>query len=180
MFILNKKRNGLFLEFGATDGVSLSNTYLLEKTYYWKGVLAEPSPQWHENLYKNRPDCEIIRDCIYSESGKELDFFVSDIGELSTIEEFKESDLKSMPNNTKIRNVFGYKTKIKSLSLNYLFVKYFDSQPIDYMSVDSEGSELEILQNFDFQEFGPKVVSVEHNFTDSQKSLMNYLCKTII
>ena len=170
-FNLNEKRNGTFLEFGATDGVNLSNSYLLENSYDWKGVLAEPSPQWHDSLNINRPNCKIINDCIYSESGKELDFFVSNAGKLSTLEEYRYSDHQAMPGNTKVRNGEGYTTKVSSISLNDVFIKYFDSSPIDYMSVDTEGSELDILRNFDFEKFGPKIVTVEHNFTDQQKKL---------
>lgn len=171
LFNFNEKRNGTFLEFGATDGISLSNTYLLENTYGWKGVLAEPSPQWYESLNKNRPNCKIINDCIYSETGKSLDFFVSNQGVLSTIEKFKDSDIKSMPGNSKARNSSGYTTKVSSISLNDVFIKYFNSSPIDYMSVDTEGSELEILRNFDFKKFAPSILTVEHNYTDEEKSL---------
>ena len=49
--------------------------------------------------------------------------------------------------------------------------KYFDGTKIDYMSVDTEGSELLILKHFDFSKYAPKVVTVEHNFTDSEKEL---------
>ena len=171
LFNFNEKRNGTFLEFGATDGFSLSNTYLLENSYEWKGVLAEPSPQWHESLNKNRPNCKIINDCIYSESGKSLDFFVSNSGVLSTIEEFKYSDLKSIPENSRIRNSGGYSTKVSSISLNDVFIKYFNSSPIDYMSVDTEGSELEILRNFDFKKFGPSILTVEHNHSDEERKI---------
>jgi FkbM family methyltransferase len=177
LFNFNEKRNGTFLEFGATDGLSLSNTYLLENSYEWKGVLAEPSPQWYESLNKNRPNCKIINDCIYSESGKSLDFFVSNSGVLSTIEEYRDSDLKSMPGNSKIRNSGGYSTKVLSISLNDVFIKYFNSSPIDYMSVDTEGSEFEILNNFDFKKFGPSILTVEHNQSDQEQKIDELLVK---
>ena len=133
--------------------------------------MAEPSPQWYESLNKNRPNCKIINDCIYSESGKSLDFFVSNSGSLSTIEEFRYSDFKSMPANSKIRNSRGYSSKVSSISLNDVFIKYFNSSPIDYMSVDTEGSELEILRNFDFKKFGPSILTVEHNHSDEEKMI---------
>ncbi|MDC6451847.1 FkbM family methyltransferase [Alphaproteobacteria bacterium] len=171
LFILDNKTKGTFLEFGATDGLEYSNSFLLENDFNWKGVLAEPSPQWHENLKTNRPKATIIEECIYYETGKSLDFFVSDVGVLSTLEKHKQSDISSMPANTNARNKNGYNHIVKSISLNDVFVKHFNSSPIDYMSVDTEGSELEILENFDFQKFAPKIVTVEHNFTDAQKKL---------
>tara|TARA_B100000767_G_scaffold46826_1_gene41509 strand:+ start:195 stop:1040 length:846 start_codon:yes stop_codon:yes gene_type:complete len=171
LFIHNEKTNGIFLEFGATDGVELSNSFMLEEKFGWTGVLAEPSPQWHSKLFKNRPNTTISTDCIYSETGKKLDFFVSKEGVLSTLEEFKNSDIASMPGNTKARNASGYKCEVDTISLNDVISKYFDGSKIDYMSVDTEGSELLILKHFDFSKYAPKVVTVEHNFTDNEKEL---------
>ena len=157
LFILNQKKGGSFLEFGATNGIELSNTALLEKKFGWHGVLAEPSPQWHKQLKKNRPEANIITDCIYSETGQNLDFFVSKSGVLSTLEEFRQSDISSMPGNTASRNKSGHTVKVSTISLNDVFIKYFNSKPIDFMSVDTEGSELLILKNFNFKKFGPNV-----------------------
>lgn len=171
IYSLGEKVNGTFLEYGATNGVDLSNTFLLEKKFKWNGVLSEPSTQWHSSLKKNRPNCKIINECIYSVSGKKLDFFTSYHGELSTLEQFRDSDISSMPGNTKARNQKGFNHQVMSISLNDVFIKYFDSSPIDYMSVDTEGSELLILENFDFKKFSPKIVTVEHNFTEAQKKL---------
>jgi FkbM family methyltransferase len=171
LFILNDKNNGTFLEFGATNGSELSNSFMLENSFGWTGVLAEPSPQWHSDLFNNRPNTTILTECIYSETGKKMDFFVSEKGVFSTLEEFKDSDIHSMPGNTKLRNASGYTCSVDTVSLNDVILKHFNGEKIDYMSVDTEGSELLILQNFDFSKYAPKVVTVEHNFTDSQKAL---------
>ena len=45
---------------------------------------------------KNHSNCVIINECIYSETGKKLDFFTSDYGELSTLEQFRKSGSSSM------------------------------------------------------------------------------------
>lgn len=53
LFVLNHldfKRNGFFVEFGATNGVNLSNSFLLERQFGWNGILAEPARIWHEQL----------------------------------------------------------------------------------------------------------------------------------
>ena len=171
LFYFKEKRKGTFLEFGATDGIEFSNSFILENNFNWRGVLAEPSPQWHEELYNNRPNCKIIKEFIYNKTGDKLDFFVSDVGVLSTLEKFRQSEISSIPGNTHLRNKKGYNYKVSSISLNDVFVKYFNSSPIDYMSVDTEGSELFILENFDFEKFSPKIVTVEHNFTESENKL---------
>ena len=170
---LGNKRKGRFLEFGATNGKELSNSYLLEQNFEWEGVVAEPSPQWEKSLKENRPRTKIINECIYSESGKMIDFFVSKNGDFSTINEFKESDIETMPGNTKARNEEGFTVKVPTISLNDVFIKHFNGEKIDYMSVDTEGSELLILSKFNFEKFGPKIVTVEHNFTSTQKNLDN-------
>ena len=86
-FVIGNQFDKTFLEFGATDGLELSNSFMLENTLNWSGVLSEPSPQWHEVLKENRKYTKIIKKCIWSESGKILDFFVSDRGNFSTLNE---------------------------------------------------------------------------------------------
>ena len=68
LFLIGDKYDKSYLEFGATDGLDLSNSYLLENSYNWKGVLSEPSVQWHELLKKNRNNTQIITKCIWKES----------------------------------------------------------------------------------------------------------------
>ena len=177
LFIHNEKKQGTFLEFGATDGVSLSNSYTLEKNFGWTGILAEPSPQWHTQLFNNRPKTKVITDCIYSETGKKINFFVSEMGELSTIDSFRSSDILNMPGNTNARNKNGYNTEVLTISLNDLFEKYFNGNKIDYMSVDTEGSEYLILQNFNFSKYAPKVITVEHNFSKQEQEIDELLFK---
>ena len=171
LYFLGMKREGKYLEFGATNGIELSNSLLLEKEYGWNGVLAEPSPQWQAQLKQNRPKSQILNECIYSETGGSINFFVSKFGVLSTIEEFRDSDIESMPSNAINRNEDGYSVEVPTISLNDVFIKYFNGERIDYMSVDTEGSELLILSNFDFDKYGPKIITVEHNFTSSEKKL---------
>ncbi len=64
----NFKRDGYFVEFGATNGIELSNTYVLEKEFGWNGILAEPALVWHNQLYENR-SCNIDIDCVWTNSG---------------------------------------------------------------------------------------------------------------
>ena len=167
-FVIGDKFDKTFFEFGATNGIDLSNSYMLETLLNWKGALSEPSPQWHSELKKNRPNANIITDCIWSESDKELDFFVSDDGVLSSLNDFKESDKISMPGNTRARLKNGKIISVKTISLNQAVEKEFKFKPPSYISVDTEGSEYEILKVFDFKKFRPVVFTIEHNFTELQ------------
>lgn len=167
-FVIGDKFDKTFLEFGATNGIDLSNSYTLEKYLKWNGVLSEPSPQWHDALKKNRPYTNIISECVWSESNKELNFFVSDVGVLSSLEDFKESDKISMPGNTKARLNNGKNIIVKTVSLNDIIEKQFNSKTPSYVSIDTEGSEYEILKNFNFKKYRPLVFTIEHNFTELQ------------
>ena len=171
LFIHEMKTHGTFLEFGATNGIELSNSLILEREFSWTGVLVEPSPQWHPDLSTNRPDAVVLDSCVFTETGRQLDFFVSDAGVLSTLDEFRESDASTMPGNAKVRNKSGYHCKVETISLNDVMLRYFNGGSIDFMSVDTEGSEFLILQEFDFKKYAPKVVTVEHNFSENQKKL---------
>ena len=67
------KKNGFFVEFGATNGINISNTHILEKKFNWDGILAEPSKQWHKDLKNNR-SAKIETNCVWSKSGESLNF----------------------------------------------------------------------------------------------------------
>lgn len=165
---LDFKKNGFFVEFGATDGVSLSNTYLLEKEFGWSGILAEPGKIWHEMLFKNR-NVPIEESCIWSSSGEELIFKEVKLASLSTLQGFGEDD-----NHSKSRT--DAKTyKVKTLSLLDLLLKYKAPKVIDYISIDTEGSELEILKNFDFEKFKFRVMTIEHNYLPLRNEIYQLL-----
>ena len=174
-FIIGEKFDKTFLEFGATNGFDLSNSYMLEKSLGWKGTLSEPSTQWHDELRKNRPFSDIITDCIWSESGMELNFFMSDIGIASTLDAFKESDRLSMPRNTDARIKSGKNIYVKTISLNDVMQKNFKGRAPSYISIDTEGSEYQILSTFDFSKFRPVFFTVEHNFTNQQEKIDNLM-----
>ena len=170
-FIVGDLFDKTFLEFGATDGISLSNSYMLENNFGWTGILAEPSPQWHEELKNNRPNTKIITDCIWKCSGEKLDFFVSDFGVLSTLVDFKYSDLSSMPGNTEARIKDGKVVQVETISLNDVMEKNFNGDTPSYLSIDTEGSEYEILQSLDFEKYRPVVFTIEHNFTNIENKI---------
>ena len=170
-FVIGNQFDKTFLEFGATDGLELSNSFMLENTLNWSGVLSEPSPQWHEVLKENRQYTKIIKKCIWSESGKILDFFMSDRGNFSTLNEFIDSDKYSMPLNTESRKKAGKLITVETISLNDVIKEYFNNTSPSYISIDTEGSEFKILESFNFKKYRPKVFTVEHNFTELQNKI---------
>jgi len=170
-FVVHDNFEKTYLEFGATNGVELSNTYMLENEFGWSGVLSEPDPQWITDLKKNRPNSKIITKCIWKKSNEKLKFFSSNHGVLSTLEEFKYSDNESMPRNVNDRVKEGKNILVETISLNDLVEENFNSICPSYISVDTEGSEFEILNSFNFSKYRPVVFTVEHNFTKLQNDI---------
>ncbi|MDP4006943.1 FkbM family methyltransferase [Methylobacterium sp. NEAU K] len=168
LFELKEKRNGYFVEFGACDGVSLSNTLLLEKTFSWQGAVAEPARAWHEALYRNR-DCYISDKCVYKTDGVEVLFNEADIGELSGMTDFVGSDFHSGFRQD------GSEYPVKTISLGKFLSEARAPKRIDYMSIDVEGSEFDVLQNFDFAQHDIALISIEHNFSESRERIYDLL-----
>jgi FkbM family methyltransferase len=161
LFVLSQsefKTHGFFVEFGATDGVYLSNTYILEKELGWNGILAEPAKCWHENLNKNRK-CHIETDCVWSSSHKTFTFNQSKLAWLSTITEFSQSDYLAH------RRGRASTYDVNTISINDLLSKFNAPDCIDYLSIDTEGSEFEILNALNFNKYQIKIISCEHNHT---------------
>ena len=65
--------------------------------------------------------------------------------------------------------------ELKTSSINDLFDKYEINNTIDYLSIDTEGTELEILNSLDFKKYDIKIISVEHNFTSNREAIYNLL-----
>jgi FkbM family methyltransferase len=149
------------VEFGATNGLTNSNTWLLENAYGWSGILAEPNPVWHDDLARNRR-CAIDHRCVAARSGETVDFVTTDNPELSTIATCAANDHFASARQTAPRMA------VETLSLNDLLARYEAPKRIDYMSVDTEGSELEILRAFDFDRYAVSLFSIEHNNTQNE------------
>jgi FkbM family methyltransferase len=159
---------GFFVEFGASDGESLSNSWLLEKRLGWKGILAEPARCWHGSLRRNRT-CAIETDCVWSRTGEKMDFDEVVVGEFSTLSEFSQSDGHAQARSQKVRY------QVPTISLNDLLRRHGAPAEPDYLSIDTEGSECAILQEFDFDRFAFKVITCEHNHTPMREQIRQLL-----
>jgi len=174
IFVLSEldfKTNGFFVEFGATDGMKLSNTYLLEKKFQWTGILAEPARVWRRSLSINRPNSIIENRCLWNKSGEELLFNEVNSAELSTITDFQDSDFHGE------RRLNGKRYKVKTISLNDLLAKWQAPNYIDYLSIDTEGSELEILGALNFERYTFGVITCEHNYSPRRGMIKDLLEK---
>lgn len=167
---LNYKKNGFFIEIGAASGVELSNTYLLEKRFYWEGLLVEPAKIWKDSLLQNR-DCLVDFNCVFDKSNNFVEFTETKSSEYSTISEYLKSDKHFVLRKSK------NKYYVKTISLVDLLETYNCPKIIDYISVDTEGSEYDIFKNFDFKKYKFRIATVEHNNTKN-KNLLDHLFLT--
>ena len=171
------KQNGFFVEFGACDGIRHSNTFSLEKIFNWNGILAEPSKIWHDSLIKYR-SCVIDKRCVYSESNVLMSFL--EVQKKKNISHGAPS-LSKFANNgdwaSKLRLGNHKKYKVKTISLNDLLEENNAPEKIDFMSIDTEGSELEIIKNFNFDKYKIKFLCIEHNFVNKTRKKINQILK---
>lgn len=171
LFVLSEigfKRNGYFVEFGATDGWSHSNTYILEKNFGWSGILAEPGRRWRKALKAAR-DVAVDTRCVWKTTGDQIDFNETDNGALSTIDAFSH-----VPPYAKEKQA-GRVYAVETVSLNDLLDQHKAPDTIDYLSIDTEGSELEILGAFDFSRRRISVITCEHNHTSNRAPIHDLL-----
>jgi FkbM family methyltransferase len=156
-----------FVEFGATDGVAMSNTYIFEKRFGWKGLLIEPARVWKSRLIENR-SCDLDFRCVFNVTGENIEFNESEDAVYSTIQHFSQTDTHFE------KREIGSKYLVETVTLHDVLESHNAPKVIDYLSIDTEGSEFLILKALDFSLWTFRVITVEHNFTP-QRELINEL-----
>jgi FkbM family methyltransferase len=163
-FYKNKK-GGYFIEIGASDGIEFSNTYLLEKEYEWKGICVEPIPSKMDALKKNRPNSIYVDKAVYNQSGLKLSFDIANDFDLL-------SGLSDTICHLHKQRVDANKTTIivETITLNDMLEQANAPAFIDYISLDVEGVEFEILSIFDFSKHMFGLIDVEHNWIEPKRT----------
>jgi len=163
------KKCGFFLEIGASDGIRMSNTKLLEDQYGWTGICAEPIPDVFLKLKANRPKSICVNEAVYSTSGLKLSFDTALSDTLfSGLTDTLTCHRKLVDSNKRTINV-------ETISLTDLLDQNNAPCFIEYMSLDTEGSEYEILKSFDFHKYTFGLIDVEHNYKEPIRSMIREL-----
>ena len=162
------KKNGTFLDIGAHDGVSLSNTYFLEKERGWTGICVEPSPNEYEKLKVNRKSTN-------------LNIAISDFEGISKFTYIKGysnmlSGLSSEYNHLhkdRIKNELNtYGGTLEEIDIEVKplqsILDKFNFLDIDLCTIDTEGSELRIINSIDFSKTNIKMFIIENNYDENQ------------
>jgi FkbM family methyltransferase len=169
----NNKRNGVFIDIGANDGISLSNTYYLEKELGWTGICFEPIPAIFEKLSKNR-NCITINAGIADKKSIEKFTFVNGPSHMLSgiTKEYDPRHLQRIQNE--VKNLGGeiVEIDVQCVMLNDILEEH-EIYNIDYLSLDTEGNEFNILKTIDFNKFNIRVMSVENNYNNIEQT--NYI-----
>ncbi len=153
------KEEGVFVDVGANDGVTLSNSYFFETKRRWTGLCVEPIPDVFRKLREARPKsfCENV--CISNTEGV-LDFAkVEGVDALSGIAEKMDKRHRRRIVKEKGRVEM---LRLPSLRLQTLLEKYGIDR-VDFLSIDTEGAEFDVVRSIDFEKTSVGVLCVENN-----------------
>ena len=175
-FFKNYNKPGFFTELGALDGILISNSLFYERILGWNGVCIEPTEHHFQRLLKQRK-CHKFDDVIFDEE-KDVIFYVAPpcCDSLNGIKDlYDERHLKRID-----RETIQYKYKKEDIKEIVKKARTMDSvlrevgvKDIDFLSLDTEGSELNILKSINWIDTRIKVICVEDNYGDQR--LHDYL-----
>lgn len=186
-FFRNHKR-GVFVNVGAYDGVSGSNTYFFEKSLDWHGLALEPQPQPYEKLVRARK-CKAVNACAYDSAGSvQFRQFVAeekpgvspDLSRLPPLLTLKSSGIHSGDMLAGIASHFdnahsdrieaaSEEFQAKSALLTVKCIRLSDLLEenklwvVDFLSINVEGAELKVLHGLDLSRFRVNVMSIERS-----------------
>jgi FkbM family methyltransferase len=153
--------NGFYIEAGAYDGVLQSNTKFLEEEYNWSGILVEPSPNIFLSLQQNRPNNININKCLVDKTHT-----------ASTIQgAFDNGPMSSVGNRRNLENVELINVDCDNLE-NIL--DYLEITKIDFMSLDTEGYEFQVLKGLNLEKHRPTYLLIQIYESDKE-TIFNYL-----
>lgn len=153
--------SGYFVDVGAHDGLYYSNTYAFERRG-WRGMCFEPHPEFHKQLVANRPGST----CIHAAVGNRIELATPFYSTPNAIfSSTSQADLESL------RKIYVDEQeqfeKMQQISVPLITLDYalaiHGVERVDYLSVDVEGREMDVLQGFDIARRRPRLVIVENN-----------------
>lgn len=164
-FFKNKK-NGVFVDIGSYDGVTGSNSLFFEKELEWTGLCVEPMPESYEKLKKERR-CSCIQGAVALTRKKSEFLQIPDYADQLSglIDNYHPTHLQKIRHCEKLYGNPAKIIEVECYPFNELMDK-FGITHIDFLSVDTEGNEYEILSSIDWEKYSIDVITVENNYND--------------
>lgn len=159
---------GFFVEAGANDGVSQSNSLFFEKYYGWTGLLVEPVPTLAKRCRKNRPDCTVVNTALVPFGYPDETIEMHACNLMSLVKgamKSEEADLEHIERGCQVQEIESQEIQVPAIPLSDLLDKH-GVKEIDLLSLDVEGFELSVLQGLDFSRHRPKWMLIEARFRD--------------
>lgn len=139
------KKHGVYIELGALDGVLYSNTKFFQDTLEWSGILIEPQLKEFQSLSKNRPNNYLFNELVSCKKEKLKFNLPSDSHSAVAHIDY------TVPNDNWFKDKFSPENTIYMTPMSLTdIIKNTGISHIDFLSLDVEGHELEVLQSWDF------------------------------
>lgn len=169
-------KKGIFIDVGAHDGKSINNTLYFEKHNDWAGINIEPIKKVYDKLVLNRPNCININKAICNHNG--IKEFICNEGYTEMISGLKDTFDKRHEYRLKWENnKYGSTTniiKVETEKLEDIFDRYYMTH-INYLSIDVEGGEFEVVKSINFNKVFIDVIGFENNYKDTSLPIIDYL-----
>ena len=168
-------RNGIFVDIGAHDGECFSNTLFFEKELDWNGLCIEPNPETFKLLESKRTS-KCLNLAVYNTSGTIS--FQQNSGRTEMLSGIVEKYNPEHIERIKNENIqYGGESSVIEVECEPLsfILESNNISVIDYLSLDTEGSELSILETIDFDAVKINVIDVEINYESEVDSVMKLM-----
>lgn len=154
---------GVCVEVGAADGIMGSNSLLFEKKG-WRAICAEPNAVLAAECKKNRK--EVYPWALSDFTGLEI-FTVYDVaGSKESAISSLEVDERLVKQHTNL--IHGKRKETVNVTTLDKLLKICEVDKVDFISIDTEGTELRVLKGFDIERWRPKLFVIENNFEDPE------------
>ena len=169
----HNKKDGVFIELGAIDGIYISNSKYFEDNFNWNGILIEPNNFEFQKLVKNRPNCKLFNNIISNDKNK-IEYVYYQGHHMAAVSGVKKSLTES--HNEKYFKDKKYLSQLLEPKTLTEIIKSTDFKYFDLLSLDVEGHELEVLQSWDFS-IPIKIILIEMTHDNYIK---NEKCRNIL
>jgi FkbM family methyltransferase len=160
---------GIFVDIGAHNGITYSNTYFLEKERHWTGLCVEPLPDIFTQLCNNR-NCFCVQACVsdhtyYGQLLRVLNPIVNIEMLSGLIDKYDPRHVERIQDTLKQYGGSYELIDVSCYSLNDL-LEHYNIKHINFLSLDIEGGEYDLLTAVDFERYKIDVIVVEDNYQD--------------
>ena len=169
--IFKDKQQGLCIEVGGFNGIDASNTYFFEKIG-WRCIVIEPIPELCQEIQKNR-NCRVFN-CAAGNFNGTTKFQINEQDPIVSAIAYNNVQLSYQQYlGQTLREI---DVKMEKLD-NLLKAENVKEKEIDFISIDVEGQELNVLQGFSLQKYSPRILIIEDNLKMTDNQVCQYLSK---